>query len=429
MKTIIISFLLVFTQVTYSQNTGMQRSNSNEIYNNFNKNDFIQFDTLPCQPYPPHYKYTGKGSGTKEDPYQITNINEFQEMGNDWAGDHYWILMNDIDASETKNWNPFVNSKGETVYYMGFQAFGSEIRSLDGRGHVIRNLFTVHSFIFGNTNCLTLKRIGFENIYFDNRGYGTGLFTNVFDIDFRIEESYITGRMKGNSQPSPISKGFGEIRNNTVVRNCYTNLEIEDSNGVCNFTYTYFTEPQVTNCYAAGSAVSPKVLYPFGYYGNVTSCFWDNETIHVSNDSVGLGLGISTADMKKRATFESVGWDFENVWYIDEGMDYPKLKVFRDGTSVEAPKLPKQSENRIDASPNPANAITTIRYALSSDTKVYIGISDLLGVEAAVAADIPLQLSGEYTITFDTSDLPSGIYFLTLKTDAGVITKQFAVVK
>jgi hypothetical protein len=47
--------------------------------------------------------FSGNGSGTESDPYQITNIEQLQEM-NDELDAHY-KLMNDIDASDTENWN------------------------------------------------------------------------------------------------------------------------------------------------------------------------------------------------------------------------------------------------------------------------------------------------------------------------------------
>ena len=43
--------------------------------------------------------FSGNGAGTETDPYQITNIEQLQEM-NDELDAHY-ILMNDIDASDT----------------------------------------------------------------------------------------------------------------------------------------------------------------------------------------------------------------------------------------------------------------------------------------------------------------------------------------
>ncbi len=65
------------------------------------------------------------------------------QFGRDSDGDHYWALMNDIDASETRYWSPQISPEGDTLYYQGLYLFipGYSMRELDGRGHVIRNLY------------------------------------------------------------------------------------------------------------------------------------------------------------------------------------------------------------------------------------------------------------------------------------------------
>jgi hypothetical protein len=36
------------------------------------------------------------------------------------------------------------------------------------------------------------------------------------------------------------------------------------------------------------------------------------------------GIPKTTAEMMQQATFE--GWDFDNIWTIDEGRSYPSLR-------------------------------------------------------------------------------------------------------
>ena len=47
--------------------------------------------------------FSGSGSGTQADPYQITNATQLQEMQDDL--DAHYVLANDIDCSDTVNWN------------------------------------------------------------------------------------------------------------------------------------------------------------------------------------------------------------------------------------------------------------------------------------------------------------------------------------
>jgi hypothetical protein len=42
----------------------------------------------------------------------------------------------------------------------------------------------------------------------------------------------------------------------------------------------------------------------------------------------GKGMPKATKEMMQRETFE--GWDFENVWTIEEGETYPQLRWFQD---------------------------------------------------------------------------------------------------
>ena len=57
--------------------------------------------------------FSGNGSGTEEDPFQITNVKQLQEIEDDF--DAHYILMNDIDASETKFWNNIDHDNDSTT--------------------------------------------------------------------------------------------------------------------------------------------------------------------------------------------------------------------------------------------------------------------------------------------------------------------------
>ena len=56
--------------------------------------------------------------------------------------------------------------------------------------------------------------------------------------------------------------------------------------------------------------------------GNTNYLYWDIETSQV--DTSVSGEGKTTIEMKQQATY--TGWDFNEVWSIDEGVDYPRLQ-------------------------------------------------------------------------------------------------------
>jgi len=65
--------------------------------------------------------------------------------------------------------------------------------------------------------------------------------------------------------------------------------------------------------------------------------------------------------------------------------------------------------------PNPFNPETTISYTLKSASNVTITVYDRLGREVAVLLD-GSQSEGDHTISFNASNLPSGVYFYRVKT-------------
>ena len=77
--------------------------------------------------------FSGAGSGTPGDPYQITNDTQLQEMELELAA-HY-ILVDDIDASITSAWNSGA----------GFSPIGDQatpfMGSLEGQNYSISDLF------------------------------------------------------------------------------------------------------------------------------------------------------------------------------------------------------------------------------------------------------------------------------------------------
>jgi len=77
--------------------------------------------------------FSGAGSGTESGPYIITNVNQLQEMNNDL--DAWYELGNDIDASDTINWNGgegFVPIGNVTATFSG---------NFDGKNYAILDLF------------------------------------------------------------------------------------------------------------------------------------------------------------------------------------------------------------------------------------------------------------------------------------------------
>lgn len=81
-----------------------------------------------------------------------------------------------------------------------------------------------------------------------------------------------------------------------------------------------------------------------------------------------------------------------------------------------------------DTYPNPFAGKTKISYFIPADSYVVLTISDSFGKEIARLAD-EQQRAGQYDYTFVAKNLPSGIYFCTLKTGNEVNTKKLILLE
>jgi hypothetical protein len=78
--------------------------------------------------------------------------------------------------------------------------------------------------------------------------------------------------------------------------------------------------------------------------------------------------------------------------------------------------------------PNPFNTSTTIRFGLPNSLSVILKIFNMQGKEVVTLIDGELP-AGEHQINFNPKELPSGIYFYSLKTQNFSQMKKFIIVK
>ena len=159
------------------------------------------------------------GDGTEDDPYQISNVNQLQDINLNLTANY--TLINDIDASETREWN---NGEGFTPIINNtrieeFQFSGN----LDGRGYHLTDLFINRSSddfigLFGyvsysghlsNITFINNKVNGNENVG-GIVGYNAGI----------VENCYLTGTVTGiNYMGGLIGKNDGAVENCSAMGN------------------------------------------------------------------------------------------------------------------------------------------------------------------------------------------------------------------
>lgn len=78
--------------------------------------------------------------------------------------------------------------------------------------------------------------------------------------------------------------------------------------------------------------------------------------------------------------------------------------------------------------PNPFNPATTVRYSIGSASYVTIGVTDLLGRNVAMLAEGRME-PGEYSVRFDGTSLPAGVYRYRLTAGEFTMTRKMVLVK
>ena len=79
--------------------------------------------------------------------------------------------------------------------------------------------------------------------------------------------------------------------------------------------------------------------------------------------------------------------------------------------------------------PNPFNPITTIRFEIAKTDPVSIQVYNLLGEEVATLVSEKTFTPGTYTVTWDASEMASGVYLYKFKAGNVIETKKMMLLK
>lgn len=305
---------------------------------------------------------------------EISDVNELQAIENDLSADY--MLVNDIDTSGTSSWNG--GAGFEPIGKTWDNAFTGRFF---GKEYTISGLFIdrptedyigLFGVIYEN-NCRIFD-VKLDSIDYTGNGDVGGLVgwarstTEVYNCH---TSGTITGVMNGGSN-------FGGCigDNDANVIRCSSNVNLS--------TYNFWTagfvgwnEGQILNSYATGSVTQldvdegkyagfvgrfegGQVLKCYsnglvsaedadcggfssgglGSASNVKDCFWDIETSGKDFTSKGA-TGKTTAEMQDISTYNDTAttgldnvWDIatdvnwtDEIWSINDGNDYPKLKL------------------------------------------------------------------------------------------------------
>lgn len=282
------------------------------------------------------------GNGTETEPYIIATAAQLDEVRNFPSA--CFELSKDIDLSSYLN----PNSSGWTP----IEVFTGKF---DGKKHTIKGLWISLSSIsnvglFANIQGSSdNERAGVSNLFVNISKKGITGGSRVGGICGNlsygnIENCMVTGDISGDtyvggvvgysdySSISQCASSGNIIATNAevggILGGCYyKSCSIENCYSIANVkaegSYNldaYGIGGSAENCYFAGtiSGADIKYVYPIGSYN--TNSYYDSEKTKIS----GKQGALTTKEMKQQASFQ--GWDFDKIWTIQEGVDYPKLR-------------------------------------------------------------------------------------------------------
>jgi hypothetical protein len=119
--------------------------------------------------------------------------------------------------------------------------------------------------------------------------------------------------------------------------------------------------------------------------------------------------------------FGSIDPVFYDAWDFDNQRPFPV-------TSVESPVVIPASYSLDQNYPNPFNPSTTIRFGLPAESDVTLKIFNTLGQEVATLATGVMK-AGVHSVTFDATNLSTGIYFYQIRAGEFTSLKKMLLIK
>lgn len=303
-----------------------------------------------------HMIFSLAGSGTVNNPYQITDINDLRilsETSSIW--DKYFIQTADIDVIDTKNWDGgagFSPIGNETIKFTG---------EYNGDDYMITHLFITRPTknnigLFGKINNATIQNVhiyGANIVGYDYVGVLLGLSESSTSTEIKnvsVTNSNITGKnnyigavsgyLEGTSVRNSYSSGnlilegnlyiggfTGYMTNRSSIVNGYATSKVNGSSNVGGLVGYMDLRSSVTNAYSTGFVYGVGINIG-GLIGqkdamsSVNFSYYDNETSDQTD--VNKGEGLTTSEFKITGTFNS-GWNINGSknstqpWVMGQG--------------------------------------------------------------------------------------------------------------
>ena len=183
------------------------------------------------------------GSGTEQDPYQISTIEQLQYIGQIENLSKHFILANNIDASMTKTWNDSLGFKPIGDVFDKFTG------SLDGNEKQISNIsinrpLSNNIAIFAFINGAVISNLILTNAAISGNDYVATVVANTENsslnnvhITCSITSKGVSGGIIASNNSTPVSYCSATILNSTTNWREFGGL-IGRNNSILSYSYT-----------------------------------------------------------------------------------------------------------------------------------------------------------------------------------------------
>ena len=172
--------------------------------------------------------------------YSIYDVNDLQDMNLDLDGDY--ILENDIDASDTINWNGG----------LGFSPIGNPSTqftgTMDGQGFIVHDFYINrpsqdYCALFGRMSSITsITDLGLVDVDITGKSYTGSLFGESFGT---ITNCFSTGDVEGDQRTGGLAGSYGGAN---TLSDCYFDGDVVGSDGTGGLAG--FSSATIERCYS-----------------------------------------------------------------------------------------------------------------------------------------------------------------------------------
>ncbi|MCB2205786.1 carboxypeptidase regulatory-like domain-containing protein [bacterium] len=172
---------------------------------------------------------------------------------------------------------------------------------------------------------------------------------------------------------------------------------------------------------STGNALADAWIYGMDAEGNVFFTVTGGDGSYLMQNTTNGSLDVMVSEV----LFDNSGQQTT----VDDASGKANIAAQRSSVTAvdDSPSLPA-TVRLYQNYPNPFNPSTTLRFDLPERTDVTLRVYNLLGREIATLAE-GMHDAGSYSVNFDATGLPSGLYFARLKSGEVLQTRRMTLMK